>query len=174
MVESKWTNSPTVKAYMFEFITVSGVNQRNRVVSMIWLVEEPFKTGASQETGKTVTEISAGKRATETWRSHTSDVTKVSVTCPCLTMALHQRHLQSCRRRTLPHVLSQTLHLAETGRFPSNHWWGIDTWGEVRVQRSGVRVEKTGGEDTVKLQENILVCVVCVSPRPHPRWCPCR
>lgn len=44
------------------------------------------------------------------------------------TMALHQRHRQSCSRRTLPQFRSHTTHLALTGRFPSNHWWGIDTW----------------------------------------------
>lgn len=38
-----------------------------------------------------------------------------------LTMALHQRQRQSCKRRTLPQVLSHTVHLALTGRFPSNH-----------------------------------------------------
>lgn len=38
-----------------------------------------------------------------------------------LTMALHQRQRQSCSRRTLPQVLSHTVHLALTGRFPSNH-----------------------------------------------------
>ena len=40
--------------------------------------------------------------------------------CP-LTVALHQRHLQSCIRSTLPHVLSQTVHLALTGKLPSIH-----------------------------------------------------
>ena len=43
-----------------------------------------------------------------------------------LTMALHQRQRQSCKRRTLPQVLSHTVHLALTGRFPSNHWCGIE------------------------------------------------
>lgn len=52
------------------------------------------------------------------------------------TIALHQRHFQSCRRRTLPQVLSQTAHLALTGRFPSNHWWGIAICGE-----GGLRVK---------------------------------
>lgn len=44
-----------------------------------------------------------------------------------LTIVLHQRHFQSCRRRTLPQVLSQTAHLALTGKFPSSHWWGMAT-----------------------------------------------
>lgn len=43
----------------------------------------------------------------------------------CLTIALHQRQRQSWSLSTLPHVLSHTAHLALTGRFPSNHWWGI-------------------------------------------------
>lgn len=41
-------------------------------------------------------------------------------------MALHHRQRQSCKRRTLPQVLSHTVHLALTGRFPSNHWCGIE------------------------------------------------
>lgn len=41
-------------------------------------------------------------------------------------MALHQRQRQSCKRRTLPQVLSHTVHLALTGRFPSSHWCGIE------------------------------------------------
>lgn len=43
-------------------------------------------------------------------------------------MALHQRQRQSCSRRTLPQFLSHTTHLALTGRLPSSHWWGINTW----------------------------------------------
>lgn len=47
-----------------------------------------------------------------------------------LTMALHQRHRQSCSLRTLPQVRSQTAQRALTGRFPSSHWWGMATCGE--------------------------------------------
>lgn len=42
-----------------------------------------------------------------------------------LTMALHHKQRQSCKRSTLPHVLSQTAHFALTGRLPSSHWCGI-------------------------------------------------
>jgi hypothetical protein len=41
------------------------------------------------------------------------------------TVALHQRQRQSCKRRTEPHVLSQWVHFADTGKFPSCHWCGI-------------------------------------------------
>lgn len=41
------------------------------------------------------------------------------------TVALHHRQRQSCRRKTEPHVFSQWLHFAETGKFPSCHWCGI-------------------------------------------------
>lgn len=41
------------------------------------------------------------------------------------TVALHQRHRQSCKRSTEPHVLSQWIHFADTGKFPSCHWCGI-------------------------------------------------
>lgn len=40
-------------------------------------------------------------------------------------VARHHRHRQSCSRSTEPHVLSQSKHFAETGRFPSIHWCGI-------------------------------------------------
>lgn len=40
-------------------------------------------------------------------------------------VARHHKHLQSCSRSTEPHVLSQCKHFADTGRFPSIHWWGI-------------------------------------------------
>jgi len=33
--------------------------------------------------------------------------------------------MQHSHLRTEPQVLSQTAHLADTGRFPSIHWWGI-------------------------------------------------
>lgn len=42
-----------------------------------------------------------------------------------LTIALHHRQRQSCRRSTLPHVFSHTVHLALTGKFPSSHWCGM-------------------------------------------------
>lgn len=44
--------------------------------------------------------------------------------CVCV-VARHHRHLQSCNRSTEPHVLSQCKHFADTGKFPSIHWWGI-------------------------------------------------
>lgn len=47
-----------------------------------------------------------------------------------LTMALHQRHRQSCSLRTLPQARSQTAQRALTGRLPSSHWWGMATCGE--------------------------------------------
>lgn len=56
------------------------------------------------------------------WVLPTAELQSVS-----LTMALHQRHRQSCSRLTLPQFLSHTTHLALTGRFPSSHWWGINT-----------------------------------------------
>jgi len=60
------------------------------------------------------------------------------------TIALHQRHFQSCRRKTLPQVLSQTAHLALTGRLPSNHWWGIAICEEVVMKVKYSEIE-TGG-----------------------------
>lgn len=56
-------------------------------------------------------------------RGHLVDNKSLHVVC---TIALHQRQRQSCKRRTLPHVLSHTVHLALTGRFPSSHWCGIE------------------------------------------------
>lgn len=41
------------------------------------------------------------------------------------TVARHHKHRQSCSRSTEPHVLSQWLHFADTGKFPSCHWCGI-------------------------------------------------
>lgn len=68
------------------------------------------------------------------------------------TIALHQRHFQSCRRKTLPQVLSQTAHLALTGKLPSNHWWGIAICEEVvtkvkysEIEIAGFCVSITGG-----------------------------
>lgn len=40
-------------------------------------------------------------------------------------VARHHKHRQSCNRSTEPQVLSQSKHLADTGRFPSIHWCGI-------------------------------------------------
>lgn len=54
-----------------------------------------------------------------------------------LTIVLHQRHFQSWRRRTLPHVLSQTAHLALTGKLPSSHWWGMATCAAGRKDSQG-------------------------------------
>lgn len=53
-----------------------------------------------------------------------------------LTIALHQRQRQSCRRSTLPQVLSHIVHLALTGRFPSSHWCGIEIY---RKQNIGIQ-----------------------------------
>lgn len=41
------------------------------------------------------------------------------------TVALHHKQRQSCSLSTEPHVLSQWLHFADTGKFPSCHWCGI-------------------------------------------------
>lgn len=66
-------------------------------------------------------------------RQSKQNLTTAGLQSVSLTMALHQRQRQSCSRLTLPQFLSHTTHLALTGRFPSSHWWGINTWNN-RVQ----------------------------------------
>lgn len=71
------------------------------------------------------TETLAGPRGHATWAWGLQAV---------WTVERHQRQRQSCRRITEPHVLSHTMHLADTGRLPSIHWWGMTMfWNGLKL-----------------------------------------
>lgn len=116
-------------------------------------------------------------------------------------MALHQRQRQSCSRRTLPQFLSHTTHLALTGRLPSSHWWGINTWDKYgKIQRTwdinwaparSTHFKQVGQELKLSLVSTLLLLTRFLSqneldiglhvlkhkaqlhhsPLPHPQWC---
>lgn len=95
---------------------------------------------------------------------------KLCVKCESrtLTMALHQRQRQSCSLRTLPHVRSHTTHLALTGRFPSSHWWGIDTWTRKHTHTHTAVIYHCRHNYT---NQKLRLLKDMNSPLLHPRWC---